>query len=55
MALPNPPITGEPDLDFILFEIIRQVNLLEQTHLKLIRDIRESSNFAELQTRIENE
>jgi len=53
MALQNPPITDDATLDFTLLEMVRLINELEQKNLKLIKDIRESTNFADLQTRID--
>lgn len=53
MAISNPPITDDPNLNFILFEIIRALNEQEQKQLRLLQDIRESATFAELKARID--
>jgi len=53
MAITNPPITDDPTLDFTLLELIKLINELEQKNLKLIQDIRDATNFADLQARID--
>jgi hypothetical protein len=53
MAISNPPITDDPNLNFILFEIIRELNEQKQNYNRLLQDIRESATFAELQARID--
>jgi len=52
MAINNPPLTDNSTLNMALLEVIKEINLLEQKHLKLLADIKASSNFADLQTRI---
>ena len=49
----NPPLTDNSTLNMVLLEIIREVNLIEQRQLKLLADIRASTNFADLQVRID--
>ena len=49
----NPPLTDNRTLNMALLEIIREVNLIEQRQLKLLSDIRASTNFADLQSRID--
>jgi len=49
----NPPLTDNSTLNMVLLEIIREVNLIEQRQLKLLADIRASTNFADLQSRID--
>ena len=53
MAVQNPPSTGNPEVDFILLDLVTFVNFLEQKNLKLINDIREATDLADLQTRID--
>ncbi len=53
MAINNPPLTDNSTLNLILLEVIREVNLIEQRQLKLLSDIRASSNFADLKIRID--
>ena len=53
MAINNPPLTDNSTLNMALLEVIREINLIEQRQLKLLADIRASSNFADLQTRID--
>ena len=52
MAVQNPPISDEPALDFTLLEMVKLLNDLEQQNLKLIKDIKESTNFADLQSKV---
>jgi len=49
----NPPLTDNSTLNMVLLEIIREINLIEQRQLKLLADIRASTNFADLQSRID--
>ena len=53
MAINNPPLTDNSTLNMVLLEVIREVNLLEQRQLKLLEDIRQATNFADLQVRID--
>lgn len=53
MAIQNPPITENEALDFTLLELIRLINNLEQKNLKLINDISTATNFADLQTKVD--
>lgn len=53
MAIQNPPISDNTSVDFILLELITLVNSLEQKNLKLINDIRTATNFADLQTKVD--
>ncbi len=53
MPINNPPLTDNSTLNIVLLELVRQVNFLEQSQLKLLADIRASSNFADLQARID--
>jgi hypothetical protein len=53
MAIQNPPITENSTLDFVLFEMVRQINELEQKNLKLLADIKSASDFADLQTKVQ--
>ncbi len=52
MSVQNPPITEQPALDFTLLEMVRLLNDLEQQNIKLLKDIRESTNFADLQSKV---
>tara|TARA_X000001388_G_scaffold75944_2_gene71968 strand:+ start:541 stop:705 length:165 start_codon:yes stop_codon:yes gene_type:complete len=52
MAIINPPITKDTSVDLTLLEIINQFNLLEQKHLKLLKDIRAATDLADLKIRI---
>tara|TARA_S200002703_G_scaffold18981_1_gene15478 strand:- start:10 stop:177 length:168 start_codon:yes stop_codon:yes gene_type:complete len=52
MSIQNPPITEEPALDFTLLEMVRLLNDLEQQNIKLLKDIRESTDFADLQSKV---
>lgn len=52
MAIQNPPITGDSTLDFVLLEMVRQINELEQKNLQLLADIKSASDFADLQTKV---
>lgn len=52
MAIQNPPITEQSSLDFTLLEMVKLINELEQQNLKLINDIKESTNFADLQNKV---
>jgi len=52
MAIQNPPITEDITLNFILLEMINQVNELEQKNLKLLADIEAASNFADLKVKV---
>jgi len=52
MAIQNPPITDNPSVDFTLLELVKLINTLEEKNNKLIKDIRESANFAELKTKV---
>ena len=54
MPIQNPPVTDNTSLNFSLLELIRLVNDLENKNLILINNIKEATNFADLQTRIEN-
>jgi len=55
MAINNPPLTENSTLNMVLLEVIREINLLEQRQLKLLSDIRASSNFADLKVRIDQQ
>ena len=52
MPVQNPPITKESALDFTLLEMVKLINDLEQKNNILIRNIRESTNFADLQAKV---
>jgi len=53
MSVNNPPLTDNPTLNMTLLEIIQAINLQEQNQLKLLQDIRLSTNFADLKIRID--
>ena len=53
MAIQNPPLVEDTDLNFTLLEIITLINSLEQKNLKLINDISTATNFANLQTKVD--
>jgi hypothetical protein len=53
MPIQSPPITEDNNLNFILIEIINQINRIEQDNLKVLADIKAASNFADLQTKVE--
>ena len=52
MAIQNPPITNESAIDFTLLEMVKLINTLEERNNKLIQDIKDSANFAELKTKV---
>jgi hypothetical protein len=52
MSIQNPPLTQDSSLDFTLLEMVRLLNDLEQQNIKLFKDIRESTNFADLQSKV---
>jgi len=52
MAIQIPPVTDNAALDFTLLELINLLNSLEQKNLKLINDISTATNFADLQTKV---
>ena len=49
----NPPITESSTLNITLLELVREVNLLQSQNLKLLQDIRDATNFADLKIRID--
>ena len=53
MAISNPPQTDDPNINFILLEIIKEVNLRQEEHLRLLADIRAASDLADLKERID--
>jgi len=53
MAINNPPITENATLNLTLFELVQEVNLLQQQHLKLLQDIRDAADLADLKVRID--
>jgi len=53
MAITNPPITEDSTVSFTLLELINTVNELEQKNLKLLQDIRDATDFADLKVRID--
>jgi len=53
MAIQNPPLVEDTDLNFTLLEIITLINSLEQKNLKLINDIRTATSFTDLQTKVD--
>jgi len=53
MAINNPPLTDNSTLNVVLLEVVREINLIEQRQLQLLADIRASTSFADLQTRID--
>ena len=52
MSVQNPPITEQPALDFTLLEMVRLLNDLEQQNIKLLKAVKESTNFADLQSKV---
>ena len=52
MAINNPPITENTTLNATLLELVSEVNLLQSQYIKLLDDIRNATNFADLQVRI---
>jgi len=52
MAIQNPPITDQPTLDFTLLEMVKLINALEQQNIQLIKDIKEATDFADLQAKV---
>ena len=55
MSINNPPLTDNSTLNLTLLEMVREINLLEQQRVKLLTDIKNSTNFADLQSRINQE
>jgi hypothetical protein len=53
MAIQNPPLTDDSNLNFTLLELITLVNNLEQKNLTLIENIRTSTDFAQLKTKVD--
>jgi|TARA_R100000541_G_scaffold56685_1_gene66240 hypothetical protein len=53
MAILNAPLTNDSALDYTLFELVREVNILQEQNLKLLQDIRSATNFADLKVRID--
>ena len=53
MAISNPPQTDDPNVNFILLEIIKELNLRQEEHLRLLADIRAAASLADLQERID--
>jgi len=53
MAIQNPPLVEDTDLNFTLLEIVNLINSLEQKNLKLINDIRTATSFTDLQTKVD--
>jgi len=53
MPIQNPPITENSSLDFTLLELIRLINDLESKNIKLINDIKDATDFADLQTKVD--
>ena len=53
MAISNPPQTDDPNVNFILLEIIKELNLRPDEQLKLFADIRAASDLADLKERID--
>jgi hypothetical protein len=53
MTINNPPITESSTLNITLLELVREVNLLQSQNLKLLQDIRDATNFADLKIRID--
>jgi hypothetical protein len=54
MAVTNPPLTEQPSLNFTLLELIKLANDLEQQNIKLLQDIRDATDFADLKVRIDS-
>jgi hypothetical protein len=52
MAIQNPPLTDNPTLNFALLELVREVNNSEQRLLTLINQIKTSTDFADLQAKV---
>ena len=52
MAINNPPLTDNSTLNMSLLEIVTELNLLQQQNVKLLADIRNATNFADLKIRI---
>jgi hypothetical protein len=52
MAIQNPPLTDNPTLNFALLELIREVNNSEQRLLRLVDQIKTSTDFADLQAKV---
>ncbi len=52
MAIQLAPITENSTLDITLFELVNLINELEEKNLKLINDISTATNFADLQTKV---
>lgn len=52
MAIQNPPITDDSALNFTLLELVVLINDLESKNLKLINDIKEADDFADLQEKV---
>tara|TARA_R110000824_G_scaffold166319_2_gene343106 strand:- start:443 stop:610 length:168 start_codon:yes stop_codon:yes gene_type:complete len=53
MAILNAPLTNDSALDYTLFELVREVNILQEQNLKLLQDIRNATDFADLKVRID--
>tara|TARA_X000001388_G_scaffold68930_1_gene57074 strand:- start:1306 stop:1473 length:168 start_codon:yes stop_codon:yes gene_type:complete len=53
MAINNPPITENATLNLTLFKLVEEVNLLREQNLKLLQDIRDAVDLADLKVRID--
>jgi len=53
MAINNPPITENATLNLTLFQLVQEVELLKQQNLKLLQDIRDAADLADLKVRID--
>jgi len=53
MAINNPPITDNATLNLTLFQLVQEVNTLREQNLKLLQDIRDASDLADLKVRID--
>ena len=53
MAINNPPITENATLNLTLFQILQELNLVKEQQLKLLQDIRDANDLANLKIRID--
>jgi len=53
MPINNPPITENATLNLTLFQILQELNLVQQQNLRLLQDIRDATSLADLKVRID--
>ena len=54
MTIPNPPLTDDKTLNLVLLLLVQEINKLQQKQNTLRSDITEATDFAALQTKVNN-